>query len=71
MVSAQSTFGDLKINHYHGERRCDKLVGYDEETGEPQRCKNNAKIAVLPGSQIARFYCGVHTKDTWEEMTQD
>jgi len=67
----QSTFGEIAVNHYSGDRRCDYCLGIGEN-GEPKRCTNSASIVILRGNVgVAEFFCKMHTMDTWEEMAND
>lgn len=63
----QETFGNVSVNQYSGDRRCDSITGIDED-GNPERCKNTAGLTILRRGGIAEFYCGIHTKDVWDEM---
>lgn len=63
----QQTFGKVSVNKYSGDRRCDSITGIDDD-GNPERCPNDARLTILQRGGIAEFYCGIHTKDVWEEM---
>jgi hypothetical protein len=62
---------ELTVNHYlRQDRECDACVGY-KGNGEPKRCGNTAKYAVLRESGIAEFFCGIHAKDDWKEIADN
>jgi hypothetical protein len=73
MATKQETLGidTVAVNRYKkGKRTCDKCIGF-KGNGEPKRCDNTAKITILRETGIAEFYCGMHTKETWEEMLNE
>ena len=64
----QSTFGRISITKYKGERTCDACTGY-KGNGEPKRCTNTAKYAVLRHvTGMSEYYCKIHAKDSWQDI---
>jgi 3'-phosphoadenosine 5'-phosphosulfate (PAPS) 3'-phosphatase len=75
MATEQTTLGGNRekvvVNRYKGNRNCDKCTGY-KGNGEPKRCGNTAKFAILrKRTGMAEFYCRMHTRDLWKDMAGD
>lgn len=66
--SQQSTFGNVTVNDYNGDRECDGCIGFRED-GTPKKCNNTASITIMRHSTgIAEFYCNIHKKDSWDDI---
>lgn len=67
-TTEQTTFGEISVNEYKGDRECDACVGY-MENGEPKKCTYTASYTVLRHhTGVAEFYCETHSKDSWKDI---
>lgn len=75
MATRQSSLVESRISEYKGTKfECEKQVGV-KDNGENKICGNTASFVIDTHRESAidkrKFYCGIHTRDTWKEMADN